>query len=100
MKQIIYFGYDINKIIDKHFLIYETKDLEILRYVLDNGLNLNFVDQNLLEALFDSNKVQIIKILCDYGLNINILNSVNIPNSFSETYQFLVDVGIDPKNIF
>ena len=67
--------------------------------MIDNGLDLDFIDQKILVKLVKSERTDILKILFDHGIDVNILNNLTPTQDFNKYYDLLIDLDIDPKKI-
>jgi len=103
--KLINFGFDANKVSPRNksdiirYSTYHRDAHNILKLILDNGFNLDFVNQNILIYLIIHNRLDIITMMINYGLDVNILNQITIPKYFHDNYIQLIDLGIDPEKI-
>jgi len=101
--KIIEQGFDINNIRKwvKERIVEKSngKKLKILKLMLDNGLNLEFVDKNLISRLIWTEHINTLKLLEDHGIDITLVNDVKIPPKFNNYYNFLLDLGVEPNKI-
>ena len=108
MNEIIEYGYDINKISNKYKISMVLSDnsyypynfnQECLKFILDCGLKLDFIDEDTIRRLIKNKCNNEIKILIEYGVNFDFVNKIEIPKYFDNTYQLLLDAGIKPNTI-
>ena len=103
LKKLLNFGHNINDIITKTFIsMYLSREMNcinVLKFMLENNLDLKIFDKEMLTTLIRWKRFDIFNLLIEYGINIDVINNINVPIEFSKNYDLLVDLNIEPKKI-
>lgn len=81
-----------------------TKDIESVRYIVDHGGDVNYIDKNGTNYLYSCFTIECFKFFYDYGLDINKLDNkaknilfkvVRITSNDTRKVELLLELGVD-----
>ncbi|AYV85064.1 MAG: hypothetical protein Satyrvirus2_75 [Satyrvirus sp.] len=104
ISDLINFGFDINGLPynDKKDLLMDINyknRYDTLQFIIDNGFDLNFVDDTMLFKYIKNCDFEMLKVLTANGVDFARIHKFDFPKEFNETYNLLVDLNLDPKSI-
>ena len=99
VKFVVELGYDVA---DASAMALRTRKIDVLRYLLDNGMNANTTDLNGRTPLFWAHNTEMAKLLLDYGADPNAVDQSGMSPLHKDHYIFqpetialLINAGAD-----
>ena len=85
LKKMINLNYDVNTVVDQTNSLFYCINAEQTKFLLDNGVNVNFIGINDTTPLFNVKEVAQVKILIDAGIDPLKKNKASVKNAY-ETF--------------
>lgn len=85
LKKMMDLNYDVNTVVNQTNSLFYCINAEQTKFLLDNGVNVNFVGINDTTPLFNVKEVAQVKILIDAGVDPLIKNKASVKNAY-ETF--------------